>query len=200
MTLKNPEYKYKGLTCLGCGVTFDSKSRNKKQRFCTKSCARIMIPNGRRFGDIPAWNKGAKISSMSGKKFTKEHRQKISLANSGENAPNWKGGRTPEMNRLRKIAAYREWRTSVFERDNYTCQLCFTRSSRGKRVKLNADHIKQFAFYPEARFDVSNGRTLCEPCHRKTPTWGYTGKKATLESTGQTYEELKTERDNSAVK
>jgi hypothetical protein len=154
-----------------------------------------MVSNGRRFGEVPAWNKGTNLSSMKGKKFTKEHREKISKANSGENAPNWKGGVTPELNRLRKISAYREWRTMVFERDSYSCRECGAKSSMGTRVRLNADHIKQFALYPEGRFDLSNGRTLCEDCHRKTPTWGYTGKKATLESTGQTYEELKAERD-----
>ena len=196
MTLKNPEYKYKNLKCNHCGLTFDSKTRNKKQKYCSMSCGRKASPNKYIFGLKPAWNKGTNLSSMKGKKFTKEHCEKISKANSGENAPNWKGGVTPELNRLRKISAYKEWRRSVFERDGYTCQICSAKSASGERVRLNADHIKQFAHYPELRFDISNGRTLCEPCHRKTPMWGFTGKKATLESNKQTYEELKQEREN----
>ncbi len=75
-------------------------------------------------------------------------------------------GITPANERVRKSAAYRAWRTLVFDRDNYTCQFC------GKRgVKLHADHIKQFAYHPELRLDVSNGRTLCLECHRKTETY-----------------------------
>ena len=37
--------------------------------------------------------------------------------------------------------------------------------------EVNADHIKQFAYYPELRFEVSNGQTLCEYCHKATPTY-----------------------------
>lgn len=62
----------------------------------------------------------------------------------------------------RNYPEYQLWRTSVFERDNYTCQKC---GSRGGT--LNAHHIKSYKNYPELRVDVSNGITLCELCHRK---------------------------------
>lgn len=72
-----------------------------------------------------------------------------------------------ESTKIRKSSEYRIWRKQVFERDDYTCKLCGEKGGR-----LNADHIKPFASYPELRLVLSNGRTLCLPCHYKTPTWG----------------------------
>ena len=40
------------------------------------------------------------------------------------------------------------------------------------KLAYNADHIKPFAYFPELRFDINNGRTFCVPCHRNTDTYG----------------------------
>lgn len=97
---------------------------------------------------------------------------------------NYKGGITPKMEKIRKSLKYRLWREAVFERDEWMCLWCFSRSGNGKAVRLEADHIKPFALYPKLRFDLSNGRTLCAPCHRKTDTFagGIKKYKAKIES------------------
>lgn len=75
-----------------------------------------------------------------------------------------RGQRMKEMSRL----DYRLWRESVFERDSYTCSICGQVGG-----KLHADHIKPYSLYPESRLDVSNGRTLCKACHKKTESYAW---------------------------
>lgn len=81
----------------------------------------------------------------------------------GAEVPGWKGGVTPANAAARLTVEYKEWRISVFQRDDYTCQGCGTRG-----VLLHAHHIKGFADYPELRTILDNGLTLCEPCHLLT--------------------------------
>lgn len=74
--------------------------------------------------------------------------------------------------RIRYSKKMKLWRLGVFSRDNYTCQNCGARNGNGSTVVLHADHIKPFALFPELRFELSNGRSLCVPCHKKTDTFG----------------------------
>lgn len=78
---------------------------------------------------------------------------------------NWKGGISP---RSLNTVEYKEWRRKVFERDGFKCVWC----GYDKGRILEADHIKPWSKFPELRFDINNGRTLCKPCHMKTDTWG----------------------------
>jgi len=84
----------------------------------------------------------------------------------GKNSNFWKGGICPENMKIRTSIEYKLWRKAVFERDNFTCIWCGQKGGN-----LNADHIKPFALFPELRFAIDNGRTLCEDCHRKTPSY-----------------------------
>lgn len=52
------------------------------------------------------------------------------------------------------------FRGEVFERDDYTCQICFERGGR-----LNAHHLNGYHWFRDGRYDSTNGVTLCENCH-----------------------------------
>ena len=129
-----------------------------------------------------SWNKGRKWpqeviekfrQASLGRKLSEESRKKISSAKLGKNNPNWKGGISSSNQVIRRSLEYKLWREAVFKRDNYVCIWCGARSKKGKSAYLNVDHIKPFADYPELRFAIDNGRTLCMDCHKKTDTFGW---------------------------
>lgn len=57
---------------------------------------------------------------------------------------------------------YKAWRTKVFRRDRYECQIC--EQSGGS---LQAHHIKPVCKWRDLELSVKNGITLCEKCHAK---------------------------------
>ncbi len=130
-------------------------------------------------GKSPSEKTRKKISkALKGRRHSKEHRKKVSLARAGSKNPSWGmlgakafhwlGGKTPYLKRQRNSKKFKKWRMKVFERDNFTCQFCGVRSGKGKRVYLEAHHIKSFTKYPKLRFDINNGVTLCRDCHKLT--------------------------------
>ena len=107
-----------------------------------------------------------------GKKHTFESRRKMSQSQKrGKDHHNWKGGITKINHAIRTSLEYKLWRTAVFQRDNYTCIWCGDRNGNGKTVILHADHIKPFAYFPELRVALDNGRTLCIECHKTTDSF-----------------------------
>ena len=117
---------------------------------------------------------GRKHSEESKLKIAKSHKGirpplETRMKVSGENNWNWKGGLTPLRKKLYFSEEYKLWRQAVFRKDNYTCVWCRANRSNqaDKRVELSADHIKPWSLYPELRFELSNGRTLCTDCHKK---------------------------------
>lgn len=94
------------------------------------------------------WNKGKKLPR-------------------GEKAPNWKGGTSKSHRDGYCSSDYKLWRKAVFEKDNYTCICGFN----GKEGYITAHHIKSWKDYPELRYVVENGLTLCEKCHSLTDNY-----------------------------
>lgn len=144
------------LTCLNCPTTFYARPCEQR-KFCTKPCA-----------DLYKFGKSIHNSGQ----FKKGD-------NAGENHYNWKGGNSSELHQIRTSTEYKKWRTAVFIKDGFRCLDCGE-----KGVRLNADHIYPFAYFPRLRFDINNGRTLCVECHKKTPT--YAGKIINYMKNGHT--------------
>lgn len=59
----------------------------------------------------------------------------------------------------RDWAEYKEWRNLVYYRDLWKCKIC------DSKKEINAHHILEAQKFPEKRFDVSNGITLCKKHH-----------------------------------
>ena len=125
---------------------------------------------------LPIWIANLKNGNK-GRTFTPEHKQRISAYRKqakGPDSPNWKGGVSSVNQLIRGSLQMKLWREAVYKKDDYRCFDCGERGGQ-----LNADHIYPFAHYPRLRFDMNNGRTLCKPCHQKTPTYAGRSNKIT---------------------
>ena len=142
-------------------------SWNKGRHIALNDC----LSKWRKKNPNASWNRGV----FGIYKQTKETREKqrqagIERVQKGLHN-NYKGGITAINEKIRKSLEMKFWRESGFKRDDYTCQAC-----RKRGGELQADHELPFALYPDLRFEILNGRTLCKPCHLKTPTWGFKSK------------------------
>ena len=173
-------------TCIICSSEFEnttgvSKAKYLKRKYCSRKCSSIGTAKER-------LNEEAKRKlsiAHKGKKFTQQHRENISKGlkaskkaekfwfkkgkgnplygrnQTGSANANWKGGITNSNQQRRNDPRLKEWRTKVFERDNFTCQHCL------QKGYLHAHHIVPFSQDFSKAFDLDNGITLCVECHEK---------------------------------
>lgn len=165
--------------CERCGSTYKKRYEMSwvafsRRQYCSRKC-QVRVPPPSHKGKPKSEGHRASISRANKIAYADPGRRRVltlrwlnrpRLTQRGVNSNYWKGGITPINKAIRTSLEYKMWRRAVFERDDYTCVLC---GERG--VELNADHIKPFAYFPELRFELSNGRTLCVPCHKETDTY-----------------------------
>jgi hypothetical protein len=140
--------------------------------------SKALIGNKHGFKEGNTIQRGIKRSVKTVEKMKNSH---IGLQPMEKN-PNWKGGISNIVKRIREMPEYKNWRDFVFKRDNWTCQHCRNRSKQGDRIELEAHHKKRLIIILrenkinniyEARkckemWDKENGQTLCKRCHEKT--------------------------------
>ena len=193
-SLGNKPRKGEVYICPVCGKKFYrqpswGRTRPLKNAYCSRECANK--------GKIKKGSKVKLICEWCGKEFweyksflknrkrvfcSRECRGKYqSEIQRGRENPMWKNGISKLSHSIRSSKKWKEWRRAVFERDNYTCQFCGARSSKGKRVILYPDHITPFieilngneietfgeAMDCDELWDIDNGRTLCKKCHKE---------------------------------
>lgn len=123
---------------------------------------------------------------LTGRKFSDETKEKMSLAKKGIKGPAHNKWIEPNkrkgtlLRNIRRLDEMSIWRQSVFERDGWKCVEC------KHSGYLQADHIFPLVFLVHdlniktvqesidvaELWDISNGRTLCKDCHKKTESYG----------------------------
>ena len=117
-----------------------------------------------------------------GKHLSEKTRKKLSQSMKKFWGPRIDKNHNELYHRIRHSLENRIWRENVLKRDNYTCVWCGDNTGGN----LEADHIKPFILIIRQNniktlqealkcfelWDISNGRTLCEDCHKLTNSWG----------------------------
>jgi hypothetical protein len=187
ISLANQEGKFIEKKCLYCNKIFKSFI-GRKGKYCSRECfyktGRHKLSKGNNGYIFPRIKSLKCICKTCGKEFllcqsaikdgqgkfcSKEcYAKELSIRKKGKNCIFYKHGLShlskTERNLLWNTHKYRQWRRLIFKRDNYICQDCGRKKSNID--KLNAHHIKSWVKFPKLRYVVSNGKTLCEKCHR----------------------------------
>lgn len=109
-----------------------------------------------------------KVSWMLGKKHTEETRKKISESRKGKNCGEECWNYVKDRSKLAKQEErngnrHKEWSRKVKNRDNWKCRI----NNKDCQGKVIAHHILPWSSFPELRYIINNGITLCHFHHPK---------------------------------
>jgi len=143
---------------------------------------------------VNTWTKGKKLleetkrkisKANKGKKRTLEQKKRMSKAQRGNpkyelrgsKHPFWKGGTTKLNSQIWHHYKYKQWRSDIFQRDNWTCQTCgkrgcYLESHHNPSVKnlLKLYNLKTMEEIENCKefWNINLGVTLCVDCHNLT--------------------------------
>src|SRR3990167_10895244 len=179
---KKPKVERK---CKFCGNDFDIQSSILKRvgrgNYCSKPCF-----DKSRLGQI-GFNKGKKFPQNSGEKnsnwkggwknnlpkcldckiglknmYAKRCAKCHSASIAGKNHYLWIEDRNLlKKSDTRRTTAYSEWRINVYKRDKFKCRI----ADNNCKGRIEAHHILSWKNYPELRYEINNGITLCRFHH-----------------------------------
>ncbi len=140
-------------------------------------------------GDDNGWAQPGYVNPMSGRTHTPDARERISEAASrprpwlrgesngmfgvtADNNPNWRGGVSPERQRVYASAAWKAVRRVVVDRDGAACRRCGVRPVGAKSL-----HLHHLIGWDDAalRLDADNLVTFCRKCHEWVHSKANTG-------------------------
>lgn len=85
-------------------------------------------------------------------------------SHSGRKHPNYNSSLTNEERQKMRSELDKgngkRWAKEVYKRDLYKCTIC------GSKKRINAHHLNSYHSFPEERYDINNGVTLCVEHHK----------------------------------
>jgi hypothetical protein len=150
-------------------------SEETKRRISEKKKLQHIVPKSAFKKGLTPWNKGKKCPYTTERNLTNNPGGKL------EKHWNWQGGITTIYLTIRQMPEYIQWRSAVFTRDNYTCQMCKEVQGHvvvhhiipfAKILKSNEILTREQALVCKILWDINNGITLCPECHHKTEGYG----------------------------
>lgn len=161
------------LTCATCGKIFErtvSTTKPERTYYCSKDCRDkgLVVEKpiltcafcSKQFERYPSEIK--KMSERGYRHVFCSHKCRAAMISAQFDPPHPYNGSTGPTPKGRNNSEYKKWRKAVYQKDAYVCQDC-----GAQNVLVCAHHFKSFLLYPKLRYDVSNGITLCFPCHHK---------------------------------
>ncbi len=151
-------FKRKKFCNLSCSNTYTKKVENRND----KDNSILRVKNCKGCGNEINWFNGFRKTPLSTflkmKYCSKECSDIYGFRYTGENHPNFK----QNARRKNRRGSAARWTKNVFKRDKYQCQKC---GVKGENAILNAHHIKPVSKFPDLKWILDNGMTLCIDCH-----------------------------------
>jgi len=144
-------------TCKDCRKIICNRYIENNKEACRLSAIKYKIKKNNRCIDC---NKLILPNTKRCKSCSKKGDFNFNHINRGEKHPLWKGENCKREDK-RNDSAYCNWRLRVYKRDGYKCKI----NNHDCDGRIEAHHILSFTKFPELRYDINNGITLCKFHH-----------------------------------